>query len=280
MHRKQLKPFFLGFVFALVLSFSLSSFAGTGIQRTITAAFGGLSIVMDGVRMSPKDVNNNEVQPILYGGTTYVPIRFLSEALGKKVTFIGATSSIYIGEQQKVEAFLLRDIKPVEKTVFAQTNYGSYGGWKATEYAADKRFTIIDWSNTGILTIDDREYTSQSMMLSDGVRENNATYNLNGRYKRILGKFGVDDLSTNTIGTMGYVELLGDGKQLARVYNSRGHAPVSVDVDLTGVNSLKIRLVGSATSNQVAGATVYSAQVVCDFFDVLMYPVDPANTQP
>ncbi len=280
MNRKSIKPFTLGFVLALLLSVTVTAFAGTGVQRTITAAFGGLSIVMDGVRMSPKDVNNNEVQPILYGGTTYVPIRFLSEALGKKVNFVGSTSSIFIGEQQKVEAFLLRDMKPVEKTVFAKANYGSYGGWKATEYAADKRFTIIDWANTGILKIHDTEYTSQSMMLSDGVRENNATYSLNGRYKRLLGKFGIDDLSTDTIGTMGYVEVLGDGKQLARVFNSRGHAPTPVEVDLTGVNSLKIRVVGSATSNQVAGATVYSAQVVCDFFDILMYPVDPANTQP
>lgn len=280
MKRGNLKSFMCGFLLAALLSASITAFAAIGVQRTITASFGGLSIVMDGVRMSPKDVNNNEVQPILYAGTTYVPIRFLSEALGKKVNFVGASSSIYIGEQQKVEAFLLCDMKPVERTVFQQANYGTYGGWKASEYAPDKRFVVIDWSNAGILKIFDREYTSQSMMLSDGVRENSATYTLNGRYRRILGKFGVDDLSTDTMGTVGDVELLGDGKQLARISNSKGHAPVPVDVDLTGVNTLKIRVSGSATSNQVAGATVYSDQVLCDFFDVLMYPVDPANTQP
>ncbi len=273
------KSFVSGFLCALVLSLTISVFADTRFTKTISAAFGGLNIVVNGVRMSPKDVNNNAVQPILYGGTTYVPIRFLSEVFGSKATYVGSESTIYLGTQQKVEAFLLRDMTPIDRTAFSVPNYGTYGGWKSMQYPTDARFTVVDWSNTGTLKIADREYTSQSMMLSDGVRENSATYLLAGRYKRFIADFGIDDLSTDA-DTFGSVELVGDGKQLVRKPMKKGHVVEHLDVDLTGVQKLTVIVKGSSTSNIVGNDTVYSSQVLCDLFNIVLYPFDPVNTQP
>ncbi|RHW34021.1 hypothetical protein D1B33_14570 [Lysinibacillus yapensis] len=47
----------------------------------------------------------------IYKGTTYVPIRFISESLGEKVTWDGKTKSIYIGDAPKF--IPLKDVKPI-----------------------------------------------------------------------------------------------------------------------------------------------------------------------
>lgn len=281
----KLKSFAYGFatalVLVLVLSLAVASFAATpGIQKQIMAVFGGKTLVFDGVRMTPKDVNNNEVQPILYQGTTYVPIRFISEAFNKKVTYVPGTTTIYLGDAQATEAFLLRDMRPYEKTQYTVPNYGSYGGWASAEYPNDKRFTVISWSNTGKLMVADKEYVSQSMILSAGIKEDVSSYMLNGKYRKLTADFGIDDISTDTTGTYGIVEIYGDGKQLYRINKAKGYALEHFEVDLTGVSSMTIKVKGSATSNTVGNDTAYSSQVVCDFINVRMYPVDPANTQP
>lgn len=44
------------------------------------------------------DVNGKVVEPLIYQGTTYVPIRAVSEWLGKTVTWQGSTSSVFIND--------------------------------------------------------------------------------------------------------------------------------------------------------------------------------------
>lgn len=46
----------------------------------------------------------------IYQGTTYVPIRFVSESLGQKVTWDGKSKSIYIGDVPEFTP--LKDVKP------------------------------------------------------------------------------------------------------------------------------------------------------------------------
>lgn len=274
------KSFVSGFILALVLSITFTAFAGTRIQKTISAWVGGITIVVDGVRMSPKDANNNAVEPILVNGTTYVPIRFISEAFGSKAKYIAETSTIYLGEKQKIESFLLRDMAPYQKTTYAKANYGTYGGWISTPYAADKRFTVIDWSNTGTISIGGKEYTSQSMVLAEGVTENVSSYVLSKNYNKMTADFGIDDASTDTLKTTGRVEIYGDGVLLKRMMKSKGEALEHFEVDLTDVRAVTIKVKGSVTINKVGSDTVYSNQVLCDLINIKMFPVDPTTTQP
>ena len=145
------KSFFFGFITALVLTMSVAVFAATGVTRQLTVQMGGMTIVIDGVKMAPRDVNNQPVEPIVYNGTTYVPIRFISEVFNKSIKYVGATSTIFIGEPQRQEAILLRDMTPYNKTQYAEPNYGAYGGWTSTPYAADKTFhcdqLVQDWQH-------------------------------------------------------------------------------------------------------------------------------------
>ena len=66
--------------------------------RKITATYGGITIYLNGQKQVATDVNGKTVEPLIYQGTTYVPIRAVSEWLGKTVTWQGSTSSVLIND--------------------------------------------------------------------------------------------------------------------------------------------------------------------------------------
>ena len=57
----------------------------------------GIEIFVDGVRLDPKDANGKSVETFVYKGTTYIPLRAVSQALGKAVSYDGNTKRAYIG---------------------------------------------------------------------------------------------------------------------------------------------------------------------------------------
>ena len=110
----QLRGFLLGMLTMALLMGLLIPAVAASANRTITVS-GGLSIFVDGVEMKPTDVNGNPVDVFLYNGTTYVPIRAVSQYLGKTVKWDGNTRSVYIGKTPGVEQYLLSVCPPYEK---------------------------------------------------------------------------------------------------------------------------------------------------------------------
>ncbi len=68
-----------------------------------------IQIVVDGEKLTPKDVNGKIVHPFLLEGTTYLPVRAVSEALGQQVEWDGINRIVYIGEKPS-EAFEGSDV--------------------------------------------------------------------------------------------------------------------------------------------------------------------------
>lgn len=56
----------------------------------------GMKLSIDGQAFVPTDVNGKEVDVFAYNGTTYVPIRAISEAFGKAVSYDAATQTAVI----------------------------------------------------------------------------------------------------------------------------------------------------------------------------------------
>lgn len=68
-----------------------------------------IKIVINGTLIEPKDVNGKVVNPFLIDGTTYVPVRAITEALGKKIDWDGETRTVYItGDFYKVDLGTLK----------------------------------------------------------------------------------------------------------------------------------------------------------------------------
>lgn len=95
---KMNKKNFRIFTLCLLCCVLLGSAAFAVSNRTITVSYGGISIYLNGEKQVAKDVNGKVVEPLIYEGTTYVPIRAVSEWLGKTVTWQGSTNSVYISD--------------------------------------------------------------------------------------------------------------------------------------------------------------------------------------
>lgn len=80
----------------LVLSMCLSVSAAA--NRTIQVE-DGIKITLNGSDMTPRDVNGKAVPVFLYEGTTYVPARAISEALGLNVSFNSATRTVVLSNK-------------------------------------------------------------------------------------------------------------------------------------------------------------------------------------
>jgi len=64
----------------------------------IEALYSNINIYVDGVAVKPKDTIGNAVEPFIYNGTTYLPVRAVGSAFGKTVDWDGATQSVYVGK--------------------------------------------------------------------------------------------------------------------------------------------------------------------------------------
>ena len=82
----------------------------------------GISLTLNGQKQTLTDVNGKEVFPFVYAGTTYVPIRAVSENLGGIVNYDQSTNtaSIYFNAAAAAE----------QKNQRTQTAYGFLGGQK------------------------------------------------------------------------------------------------------------------------------------------------------
>lgn len=90
----------------------------TNATKSIQAAYMNIKLVIDGVPVTPKDSNGTTVEPFIYNGTTYLPVRAVGEALGKQVGWDGKTKTVYIGEVPGQVTYLLDVCKPYESYLF------------------------------------------------------------------------------------------------------------------------------------------------------------------
>lgn len=109
------------------LSTGSVAFAKVGTEF-IEAVYANVKIYIDGTLIDPKDVNGNKVEPFIYNGTTYLPVRAVGEAFGKAVSYDGQTKSVYVGKIPEKKAFLI-DVCPPYQTdgYYAEKSYSLAG---------------------------------------------------------------------------------------------------------------------------------------------------------
>jgi len=64
--------------------------------RQANLLFRDISITLDGETLVPVDVHGNAVEPFIIDGTTYLPVRAISNALGLDVDWDDATSTVIL----------------------------------------------------------------------------------------------------------------------------------------------------------------------------------------
>jgi hypothetical protein len=223
---KGFRGFIIGFMSCAILT-ATAAYAQDSSQ--IEVYFNDLKYMIDGVQKKPK-VN----QGFIHSGTTYVPLRFISEALGKEVSWDGENDTIWVGKKLG-RSLLLSDLDYARLDGAAKGDYLTFDKWNAKDdphHTYGSGFNIAGTSYSHGLGI----YIGKS---SDGW--GSIDYNLKGNYKQIYGFVGVDDYFKNSIGE-GFVRIYGDGKEIYTSPSLKGgDEPLRVDLDLTGMLKLRIK---------------------------------------
>ncbi len=94
--KKEIKCFVAGVITTVLVS---SAVYASPVGKNITAFYNGIKIYVDGDKITPKDGNGKIVEPFIYDGTTYLPVRAVSEALDKQVSWDEKSNSVYIGQR-------------------------------------------------------------------------------------------------------------------------------------------------------------------------------------
>ena len=87
--KKTIKGYVLGFITATLLITGIGYAANTTTLYDVIT--NGVKIVIDGQKLNPTDANGNTVEPIIYNGTTYLPVRAVANAFGKAVSGVKKT---------------------------------------------------------------------------------------------------------------------------------------------------------------------------------------------
>lgn len=93
---KNLKGFFAGMItMLLIVCLAGSAFATTG-KVTKELEYRNISVSLDGKKLDLRDAQGNAVEPFMFSGTNYLPVRALAESLGLEVAWDGNTNTVVL----------------------------------------------------------------------------------------------------------------------------------------------------------------------------------------
>ncbi|MBQ8250023.1 MAG: NPCBM/NEW2 domain-containing protein [Clostridia bacterium] len=207
--KKRTKSIIAGLVVGATLAGTSLIAANTITLYNVVA--NGVKIVIDGQKITPTDANGNAVEPIIYNGTTYLPVRAVANAFGKAVYWDGPTYTVYLGDMDgKLEypTVELRDLESI-----------------ADEHSID--------------TEPEDNYGTRYTYALKGHPNQTYEYLVNMKYSKLKGVLYVN-ADTSSIYTSTF-EIIADGR---RIYTSpvldKTSRPIPLDINITGYNDIKI----------------------------------------
>lgn len=223
--KKRLQGLVAGLVSGVLLTTGVTYAANTTTLNDVL--MNGIRIVLDGEELEPKDANGNRVEPFIYNGTTYLPVRAVAEALGKPVYWDGPEFTVYLGDMDGELEYPTVQLK--DMTSIAD-KFDSYYGELTDNYG-----------------------NSYSNFCENGYYgDRELQYLLNMKYSRFKAVFYIPEGETND--GYGYLQIEADGKT---IYNSpkmkKTSRPVIIDVDVSGYNDVSIRFETDGTITTCLG---------------------------
>lgn len=208
-------------------------FAKEGAE-TLNVIYDNIKIIIDGKEYQPTDANGNAVEPFIYNGTTYLPVRAIATAFDKDVDWEAQTSTVTLGS---------KNYDWLDQMGFADYDTTSP---KNTFSAIAEKTQMTDGMkyDRGI-----QFYLRDSIYRGGGTIENNdgtlecyqeVSYLLNGAYKSFEG---VVSAISSYNGGSAVIKFYGDGKLLyTSPIVSSGMKSAKFDVDVENVKLLKIHV--------------------------------------
>lgn len=86
-------------------------FAKTAIEN-ITVSYDNIKVYKDNVLCELKDSNGSVIEPFIYNGTTYMPVRGTANLADMEVTWDGANKSVYLWDEMVPNGTYLMEVCP------------------------------------------------------------------------------------------------------------------------------------------------------------------------
>ncbi|AJK87669.1 MULTISPECIES: copper amine oxidase N-terminal domain-containing protein [Lysinibacillus] len=199
-----------------------------------------------------KDIKINQVskmpenKPFTYNGTTYVPLRFISEQLGSPVEWDSANQTINIGKTSEKSAFYPgRDLDYM--------NFQSEVGFNDLYSYSFNQKTISD--NIG------NDYSNYITISANyrGDQWSLLEFPLNGQFNTFKTIFGLTEKSKN-ISTELKLEVYLDEKLQETYTISAGEMPKNIELKLKGANKIGFKLIKKERTGNDATVGLFDAR--------------------
>ncbi|MBQ3055466.1 MAG: NPCBM/NEW2 domain-containing protein [Oscillospiraceae bacterium] len=201
--------------------------------ETLKVVYNNIKIIIDGKEYHPTDVNGKTVEPFIYQGTTYLPVRAVANAFDKDVAWDAQTCTVLLGKKNY--------------DWLDQMGYADYEttGAKNTFSALPAGSEMTD----GIKYDRGIYFYLENYYGREGTRENNdgslenfqsVSYLLNGKYESFVGTLATlyDYYSQSG---RAQIKFYGDGKLLySSPIISEGTKSTPFDVSVSGIKLLEI----------------------------------------
>lgn len=232
---------------------------GAGTIQEIRVLKGGISIYVDGVLQEPKNANGDTVEPMIYEGTTYLPVRALTNMLtDKAVTWDQSTKTVYIGTVPSKGKVTLDKLDTYQGGVHVDMYTGADAGFDffGTKKAPMNRLNF----HFGYAA--------------------NVMYQLGNNYSRLEGEVVMPNERVgahNGSGLAFYsVDRYGEKTLLKKVFTQTGDDPLKIDLDVLGVEYLEIVQIYNNDADWPYDSTVNggASSIDISFYNAVLTPVD------
>lgn len=221
--KEKLKGVAIGLLMGALLTGGISYAANRA--ETIEVLYDNIKIFIDGEELDPRDGNGQKVEPFIYNGTTYLPVRAVGQAVGKSVEWDGVEKVVYLGAKPgNVENWL--DV------------CGPY------QYKSCKEYRL---TNNEYFKMSGKKYTNgYTMYLWNPAGTAEALYNLDGRFNSVSFTVGhIDDTTRANAKLNVYLDgIIAYTKELK--YDDLAQ---KVTIPLDGALQMKIELVSEEPLN-------------------------------
>ena len=92
----NLKWFSLGVFACLIMSIASTPAFASSLKKSAQLVYNNIKISLNGTTITPTDASGNVVEPFTINGTTYLPVRAISNALGLNVNWNSSTNTVEI----------------------------------------------------------------------------------------------------------------------------------------------------------------------------------------
>ena len=93
---KKYRGFFAGMVTMLLIVTMCGTAIATVGKVTKELEYRNIKVSLDGKILDLKDAAGNSVEPFMFDGTNYLPVRALAESLGLNVAWDGSTNTVVL----------------------------------------------------------------------------------------------------------------------------------------------------------------------------------------